>query len=61
MVRANRDSSTKGAPNVVVESLTFVLRIREVQSSNLGPETVYPDLRFLGFSQSFQVNTEIVP
>jgi hypothetical protein len=30
-------------PNVVVEWLTLLLRIREVQGSNLGPETVYPE------------------
>jgi hypothetical protein len=30
-------------PNVVVEWLTFLLRIREVPGSNLGPELGYPD------------------
>jgi hypothetical protein len=31
------------SPNVVVEWLAFLLRIREVPGSNLGPETGYPD------------------
>jgi hypothetical protein len=30
-------------PNVVVEWLKLLLRIREVRGSNLGPKTVYPD------------------
>jgi hypothetical protein len=30
-------------PNIVVERLTFLLRIREVTGSNLGLETGYPD------------------
>jgi hypothetical protein len=30
-------------PNVIVEWLTILLRIREVSGSNLGPETSYPD------------------
>jgi len=30
-------------PNVVIEWLTILLRIREVPGSNLGPETGYPD------------------
>jgi hypothetical protein len=29
--------------NVVIEWLAFLLRIREVPGSNLGPETGYPD------------------
>jgi hypothetical protein len=29
--------------NVVVEWLAFLLRIREVPGSDLGPETSYPD------------------
>jgi hypothetical protein len=40
--------------NVVVKWLTLLLRIREIQSSNLGTETGYPDLRFSGFTQSLQ-------
>jgi hypothetical protein len=35
-------------PNVMVEWLTFLLRIREVLGSNLGPETGYPE-RFVVF------------
>jgi hypothetical protein len=30
-------------PNIVVERLTFLLRIRKVTGSNLGLETGYPD------------------
>jgi hypothetical protein len=30
-------------PNVVVEWVTLLLRVREVQHSNVGPETGYPD------------------
>jgi hypothetical protein len=30
-------------PNVVVEWLTLLLRIREVPGTNLGSETGYPD------------------
>jgi hypothetical protein len=30
-------------PNVVVECLTLLRIIQEVSSSNLGPETGYPD------------------
>jgi hypothetical protein len=36
-------------PNVVVEWLTLLLRIRKVPASNLGPETGYPDWGFRGF------------
>jgi hypothetical protein len=36
--------------NVVVEWLAFLLCIREVPGSNLGPETGYPDSVFVGFS-----------
>jgi hypothetical protein len=36
--------------NVVVERSTHLLRIREVQLSNLVPETGYPDLGFSWFS-----------
>jgi hypothetical protein len=37
-------------PNIVVEWLTFLLRIREVSGSNLGPQTGYPNYGFRGFS-----------
>jgi hypothetical protein len=33
----------RAAPNVVVEWLIFLLRIREFPGSNLGSETGYPD------------------
>jgi hypothetical protein len=36
--------------NVVVKSLTPLLRIREFPGSNFGPETGYPDWRFSWFS-----------
>jgi hypothetical protein len=36
------------------------VRIQEVPSSNLGPETGYPD-RFLWFHQAFHANAGIVP
>jgi hypothetical protein len=36
-------SADKDRSNVVVESLTLLLRIREVPVSNLCPETGYPD------------------
>jgi hypothetical protein len=31
------------SPNIVMEWLTFMFHIREVQGSNLGLETDYPD------------------
>jgi hypothetical protein len=31
------------SPNVVVEWLTLLLRIREISGSNFGPKTGYPD------------------
>jgi hypothetical protein len=38
-------------PNAVVDWLTFLLRIREIPgSTNLGPETGYPDRCFIFFS-----------
>jgi hypothetical protein len=43
------------APNVVVEWLTHLLRIREVPGSNFGPETGYPDW---GFSRFFSISPE---
>jgi hypothetical protein len=42
-------------PNVVVEWLTILLRIREVPGSNLGPGTGYPEA-FHGLLQHFQAN-----
>jgi hypothetical protein len=47
----------KNKLNVLVEWLA-VLRIWEVSSSNLGPETGYPDC---GFSRFLQVDAVIVP
>jgi hypothetical protein len=46
-------------PNVVVERLTLLLRIREVQGSKLGLETCFPGERFRGFPQSLQANDGI--
>jgi hypothetical protein len=37
-------------PNVAIEWLVFLLRIREVPDSNLGPKTGYSDRRFTWFS-----------
>jgi hypothetical protein len=37
------------APNVVVEWLTFLFRIREAPSSNLGPYIGYPEEGFRDF------------
>jgi hypothetical protein len=39
--RFNR--STTDTPNVVVEWLTFLIRIREIPDSNLSQDTGYPD------------------
>jgi hypothetical protein len=45
------DRRLRGAPDVVLEWLTLLLRFWEVLSSNLGPETGYPDCFFFhGFS-----------
>jgi hypothetical protein len=49
------------SPNVVVEWLTLLLRIRKVPSSNLGTETGYLDYSFRRFPQSIQGNDGIVP
>jgi hypothetical protein len=46
------------SPHFVTDWLTLPLRIREVQSSNLGPETGYTEV-FCSFSQSVQENSEI--
>jgi hypothetical protein len=48
-------------PNVVVDWLAFLLRILDVQGSNLGPETGYPDEVFRDFPQTFHANAGIVP
>jgi hypothetical protein len=40
---AQNTYSMKIVPNVMVERLTILLRIREVPDSNLGPEIGYPD------------------
>jgi hypothetical protein len=37
-------------PNVVVELLTLLLRIRKVSGKDLGPESGYPELGFLLYS-----------
>jgi hypothetical protein len=47
-------------PNVVVKWLTLLLRTREVQSLNHGPEADYPKV-FRGFPQSLQTNAGIAP
>jgi hypothetical protein len=41
-ISLQRSQETK-TPNVVVEWLTLMLRIKEVPASNPGPETGYPD------------------
>jgi hypothetical protein len=46
--------------NVMVKWLTL-LRILEVQGSNLNPETSYHDWGFRGFPQSFWANARIIP
>jgi hypothetical protein len=48
------------APNVVVHRLTLLRHIREVQDSNVGPETAYPEV-FRGISQSLHMNVCIGP
>jgi hypothetical protein len=48
------------APNIVVEWLTLLLRIRDVSGSNLGPETDYSE-SFSAFPQSVQANAATVP
>jgi hypothetical protein len=44
-----------GLPNVVVEWLAFLLRIREIPGSNLGPETGCPDWFVVLLSTSSQM------
>jgi hypothetical protein len=45
--------TTPAMPNIVVEYLAPLVRIREALGSNRGPETGYPEL-FRGFLQSLQ-------
>jgi hypothetical protein len=45
-----RTKSLTAKPNVVVEWLAFLFRIREVLGSNIGLETGYPDWGFSWFS-----------
>jgi hypothetical protein len=44
-----KGDSSPWTPNVVVEWLTLLLRIREVPGSNFGPLTGYPGLYFSWF------------
>jgi hypothetical protein len=41
--------------------VVFLIRIREVPGSNLGPETGYSDWGFCGFSQSLLASSVMVP
>jgi hypothetical protein len=45
-----RTPSQLQVPNIAVEWLTHLFRIREVPGSNLGPDTGYPDWGFSWFS-----------
>jgi hypothetical protein len=47
-------------PNIAVEWLALLFHIQEVQCSNLGLETTYPEF-FMFFSHYFQENVRIVP
>jgi hypothetical protein len=47
--------------NIVVEWLTLLLHIQEVQGSNLILETRYDDWGFCGFLQSLQATAGMVP
>jgi hypothetical protein len=51
------DNNSK--PNVVVEWLAFLFRIRQVPDSNLCPQNGYPE-DFHGLFQYFQTNNRIV-
>jgi hypothetical protein len=53
------EDQLKLGPNVAVEWLVPLLRIREILGSNLGPETGYPE-GFRGFIQSLHVSTGII-
>jgi hypothetical protein len=48
-------------PNVVVESLTFLLRIREVTASNLNRRPCLLSKVSCGFPQYLQANSGLVP
>jgi hypothetical protein len=48
-------------PNIVVEWLIFMPRIREVPGSNFGPGQETLTEIFRGFLQSLQANAGIVP
>jgi hypothetical protein len=45
----------------MVECVAFLLRIRKVPGSSVGPETGNPEREFCGFSQSFQENPRPFP
>jgi hypothetical protein len=47
--------------SVVFEWLTFLLRIRQVTGSNLGPKNGYRDYGYRGFPQFLQANAVIAP
>jgi hypothetical protein len=44
------------SPNVVVDWLRFMFRIREVPGPSLGPETGYPNRGYRGILQTLQAN-----
>jgi hypothetical protein len=52
---------SQNQPNVVVERLTLLLRIRKVPTSNLGQETGHPDRVFRDIPQSLQANAGTEP
>jgi hypothetical protein len=54
-------TSHKSTPNVIVERLTLMLRIRRVPGLNLGPDTGYADRGLRSFPQFLQANGGIVP
>jgi hypothetical protein len=41
--KGTREKGEKALPNIVVEWLALLVRIREVPGSNLGLQTGYPD------------------
>jgi hypothetical protein len=48
-------NNNKLPPNVEVEWLTLLLRIREVRGSNLGPDSGYPEFIVPFLSPSMQM------
>jgi hypothetical protein len=46
--------------NVMVEWLTFLLRIREIKSLNLGTHIAYSEI-FQDFHESFQADSRVFP